>query len=169
MRKLNKLLTVTALVGMAVFSFTSCNNDDDEPAIQEGIESAELSFTEVIGDDRLYPHSDHFDGLGNATEGETHTIVFNSEGVATSGVPLHLDPAGIFKVQLKAWDFTGKEVQNDFINDKSTADGYKAFLVGGDLILNMDTDDQTGAIFQPRELEYMDGTTVNGQFETTVS
>src|SRR5690606_3259 len=65
------------------------------------------------------------------------------------------------------WDYTGKEVQNDFIKDKATAGNYKAFLVGGDFILNPDSDDESGAIFQPREQTYGDGTAVDGKYETT--
>lgn len=167
MKKVNRLLTVGALAGLITLSFTSCDNDDDEPAIREGIERAELIFTEITGGPSLEAHGDHFHGLGGVEEGESHTISFNSDGVATSGGHLHLEPDGIYKIQLKAWDYTGREIQQDFIKDKATADQYKAFLVGGNLILNTETDDQSGAVFQPGEEEYGDGTAVGGQFETT--
>lgn len=167
MKKTNRLLTFGALAGLATFSFTSCNNDDEEPVIREGIERSELIFTEVSGGEGLGAHGDHFHGLGDAAEGEFQTIAFNSEGTATSGGHLHLDPDGIYKLELKAWDYTGREMQQDFLQDKATADEYKAFLVGDEFVLNPDTDDETGAIFQPREQEYGNGTAVEGQYETT--
>lgn len=67
-----------------------------------------------------------------------------------------------YKIELKAWDYTGREVQNDFVKDKVTADSYKAFLTSGDFVLNRDSDDESGAIFQPREQTYGDGTAVDG-------
>lgn len=165
MKKANRLLTLAVLAGMATFS--SCNNDDEEPVNYNGIERSELVFTEVTGGPSLYPHGDHFHGLGGAVEGEAKTIVFNREGTATSGGHIHLDPEGFYKVELKAWDLAGNEVQQDFIASKAAADEYKAFLVGSPMILNAATADQSGAIFQPREMEYGDGTAVQGQFETT--
>ncbi|KEO72209.1 hypothetical protein [Anditalea andensis] len=167
MKKLNRLLTIGALASLATFSFTSCNNDDEEPVVWENIERSELIFTEVTGGASLYPHGDHFHGLGGAVEGESRTISFNSAGVATEGGHIHLDPEGIYKVQLRAWDFTGREVQQDFLADKATASRYKAFLVGAPFVLNQNTEDQSGAIFQPREMEYVDGTAVAGALETT--
>jgi hypothetical protein len=167
MLKTNRLLTLGAIAGLTTFSFTSCNNDDEEPVIREGIEKSELIFTEVTGGEAIGAHGDHFHGLGDAVEGESQTVTFNREGAATSGGHLHLDPDGIYKLELKAWDYTGREIQQDYIKDKATADGYKAFLVGDQLVLNPDTDDETGAIFQPREQEYGDGTAVEGQYETT--
>lgn len=167
MRKLNRLFTVGVLASLIAFSFTSCSNDDDEPVIREGIEKAELIFTEITGDESLEAHGDHFHGLGSAVEGDSHIIAFNSDGIATSGGHLHLEPDGFYKIELKAWDYTGREVQQDFIRDKATADQYKAFIIGGSFILNTETENESGAIFQPREEEYADGTAVSGQFETT--
>ncbi len=163
MKNQNKL-AVLAVIGFFSFSLTSCNKEDNDP-IREGIERAELTLTEVSGDD-LEAHSDHFDGLGSAVEGESVTIQFDENGIATSGGHLHLEAEAVYKIELKAWDYTGKEVQNDFIANKATADSYKAFLTGGNFILNLDSD-HGGAIFQPREQQYADGTAVSGQFETT--
>ena len=72
-----------------------------------------------------------------------------------------------FPLELKAWDHTGREVQNDYIASKQVAAGYKAFLTGGDFILNTATEDESGAIFQPREKKYADGSDVSGALETT--
>lgn len=153
------------LVGFTVFSLTSCNKDGDEP-IKEGIMRAELILTELSGE-AAEAHGDHFHGLDGATEGESITIKFDEKGTATSNGHLHLEADAIYKIQLKAWDHTDKEVQNDFIASKAVADTYKAFLIGGDFILNPASDDESGAIFQPREQTYGDGTAVDGKFETT--
>lgn len=165
MKKLNRLATL-ALVGITFFSLTSCNKDDDKDPIKEGIERSELILTEVSGE-AVEAHGDHFHGLDGGTEGEPTVIKFDENGIATSNSHLHLEAHAIYKIQLKAWDYTGKEVQNDFIKDKATAGNYKAFLVGGDFILNPDSDDESGAIFQPREQTYGDGTAVDGKYETT--
>jgi len=166
MKKQNKFAAL-ALVGLTACSLASCNKDNNDPdPVKEGIEKAELIFTEVSGDG-VYPHGDHFHGLGGAVEGESITVKFDENGIATSNGHLHLEADAVYKIELKAWDYTGKEVQNDFIADKATADQYKAFLIGGDFVLNPDSDDESGAIFQPREQTYADGTAVGGQYETT--
>lgn len=165
MKKQNKI-TSLALVGFTVFSLASCNKDDDNDPIKEGIERAELILTEISGE-AVEAHGDHFHGLGNAVEGESIVIKFDENGVATANGHLHLEADAVYKIELKAWDYTGKEVQNDFIANKATADNYKAFLIGGDFILNPDSDDESGAIFQPREQHYADGSAVSGQYETT--
>jgi hypothetical protein len=156
-------LAAWALVGVSMFFITSCKKEKDPvvpetPKVKEGIQRSELIFTEAIGD----AHGDHFHGLGNATGGTQKVIKFDENGKAVSGGHLHLDAEGVYKIELKAWDYTGKEVQNDYIASKEVADKYKAFLVGGNFILNSDTEEETGAIFQPRETQYGDGTTVSG-------
>lgn len=165
MKKQNKF-AVLALVGLTVFSVVSCDKDDDADPIPDGIQRAELILTEVAGES-LHPHGDHFHGLGDAVEGESTVIQFNENGIATANGHLHLEADAVYKIQLKAWDYTGKEVQDDFIATKGEADNYKAFLIGGEFILNPDTEDESGAIFQPREQAYGDGTAVGGAAETT--
>lgn len=153
-----KKITLAAML-LFVTAFTACKKDNDEVAVKEGIERAELIFTESNG----YAHGDHFHDLADLT-GATQTVIkFDENGVATSGGHLHLAPDAIYKIQLKAWDYTGKEVQNDVIANKATADNYKAFIVGGNFVLNPTTGTaENGAIFQPRETAYGDGTTVSG-------
>ncbi|WP_215226159.1 hypothetical protein [Echinicola shivajiensis] len=151
-------------VALLAFSCT----EDDEPVIpQEGIEKANLVFTALSGDDHLSAHGDHFHGIDGATEGEHISVEFDSDGNALSGGHLHLDPEVIYKVELQAWDYQGNRVESDFIKNKATADQYKAFLIGGDFVLNPDTDDESGAIFQAREKEYADGSAVDGKYEVT--
>ncbi len=167
MRKQNKF-RVIAIMAIAALTFAACSKDDDnqpEP-IREGIERSELILTEVSGDG-VYPHGDHFHGLNDAVAGESIVIKFNENGEAIENGHLHLEVDAVYKVELKAWDYNGQEVQNSFVASKAIADEYKAFLVGGNFVLNPDSQAESGAIFQPREQQYGDGTAVNGQFETT--
>ncbi|MGV3547383.1 MAG: hypothetical protein ACO1N4_09990 [Pedobacter sp.] len=149
-------ITLAAML-LFVAAFTACKKDNDDP-IQEGIERAELIFTEVDG----HAHGDHFHDLADKAGATPIVVKFNNKGAAISGGHLHLEAEAVYKLQLKAWDYTGKEVQNDFITNKATADNYKAFLVGGNFVLNANTTDESGAIFQPRETTYGDGTAVSG-------
>lgn len=149
-------ITLAAML-LFVAAFTACKKDEDNP-IQEGIERSELIFTEVGG----YAHGDHFHDLADLVNGKQTVVKFNDKGAAISGGHLHLEADAVYKIQLKAWDYTGKEVQNDFIINKATADNYKAFLVGGNFVLNASTTNESGAIFQPRETTFGDGTAVSG-------
>lgn len=167
MEKYNTKFLLPSLLVASLLTF-SCSDDDDQvPAIQEGIEKSGLVFTPLSGGDDLSAHGDHFHGLSAAVEGESMRIEFNSDGTATSGGHLHLDPEVIYKLELQAWDYEGNRVEGDFVKDKATADHYKAFLQGGNFILNTETEDESGAIFQPRDQTYGDGTAVQGQYETT--
>ncbi len=154
-----------ALAGFILFSLNACNDDGKEP-IREGIAKATLTLTEVSGDG-VEAHGDHFHGLASGVEGESVTITFDETGKATAGGHLHLEADAVYKIELTAWDYEGKEVQQGFTASKAVADGYKAFLLGGDFVLNPDSDDESGAIFQPREQAYGDGTQVEGQYGTT--
>ncbi|QNL47983.1 hypothetical protein H8S90_14310 [Olivibacter sp. SDN3] len=165
MTKYDKLITLFLMV-FTLFSLGSCSKDDDNTPIREGVERSELILTEVSGEE-VEAHGDHFHGLNDAVEGESIVIKFDENGIATSNGHLHLEVDAIYKIELKAWDYNGQEVQHDFIASKAVADDYKAFLVGGDLILNPDSKNESGAIFQPREQQYGDGSAVNGQYETT--
>ncbi len=165
MKKRNRL-AVLSLFTITLFALASCNKDDDGSPIPEGIQRAELTFTEVSGE-AVEAHGDHFHGLDGGTEGESIRITFDEQGNATSNGHLHLEADAVYKIGLKAWDYDGREVQPDFLTDKATADQYKAFLIGGDFTLNPDSDDESGAIFQPREQTYGNGTAVDGKYETT--
>ncbi len=164
MRKLNNL-SLFLFSGVCAVLLNACKDDKKDP-VKEGVQRSELILTEVTGDG-VVAHSDHFDGLGNAVEGKSVTIEFNEQGNAVSNGHLHLEADAIYKVQLKAWDYNGREIQNDYIASKAIADNYKAFLTGGNFKLNINTGDETGAIFQPRDLKYGDGTDVAGKYETT--
>lgn|SRR5690606_24350643 len=167
MEKYHTKFLLPSLLAASLFTFSCSDDDDPVPVIQEGIEKASLVFTPLSGGDDLSAHGDHFHGLSSAVEGESMAVEFDSDGIATSGGHLHLDPEVIYKLELQAWDYEGKRVEGDFVKDKATADHYKAFLQGGNFILNTETDDESGAIFQPRDQTYGDGTGVEGQYETT--
>jgi len=154
-------LTALAVIGLGMLTVTSCKKDSDDPIIKEGIERSEIILTEVSGTD-VEAHGDHFHGLGNAVEGEKTVIKFDERGTATANGHLHLEADAIYKMELKAWDYEGNEVQNTYIASQTVADQYKAFLVGGNFKLNANSTSESGAIFQPRELKYGDGTDVTG-------
>lgn len=153
------------LMSAAALVTASCKKDK-ETTIKEGVERSEITLTEVTGA-AIEAHGDHFHGLADLTTGTPTVIKFDENGNATANGHLHLEADAVYKMELKAWDYTGKEVQNQFIENKTTADQFKAFLVGGNLILNKDSQDESGAIFQPREATYADGTAVTSQYETT--
>ncbi len=162
MSKFNNL-SLFLIAGACAMLLNACKGDEKDP-VKEGIQRSELILTEISGDG-VHAHSDHFDGLGNAVEGESVTIKFDENGNAVSNGHLHLEADAIYKIQLKVWDLSGKEIQNDYIASKAIADNYKAFLIGGNFKLNVNT--EGGAIFQPRDLKYGDGTDVGGKYETT--
>ena len=105
--------------------------------------------------------------MGGAVEGTPVTVTFDENGNAISGGHLHLDPDGIYKISLKTYDANGAETQNQYIANATAAANYKAFLAGGSFILNINSTDGKGAIFQTRETQYADGTAVSGATNTT--
>ncbi|WDF67030.1 hypothetical protein PQ465_12010 [Sphingobacterium oryzagri] len=165
-KKVSKVALAMAILGIGASSFTSCSNNDTVEPINEGIKSAQLILTEVSGE-TVEAHGDHFHGLDNGTEGTPIVITFDETGRATENGHLHIEADAAYKLELKVWDHQDRAIQNDFIANKSTADQYKAFIIGGAFTLNTETADESGAIFQPREAKYADGTAVNGKYEMT--
>ena len=157
-------LSLFLTAGICTVIFSACKHEEKEP-VKEGIQRSELAFTEISGD-AVSAHGNHFHGLNEGVEGESVTIGFDEGGNAISGGHLHLEADAIYKMELKAWDDLGKEVQNDYIASKTIADNYKVFLTGGNFNLNSNTQDD-GATFQPGDSKYSDGTDVAGQYETT--
>jgi len=155
----NKLIPALMVLGLGMFSLASCSDDDpaNDPA-KDSLKRSELVFTEAEGE----PHGNHFHGLGDKQNGKVVTVKFNDKGEATENGHLHLEAEAVYKLELKTWDENGKEVQQGFIADEATASNYKAFLIGGDFILNQKTEKETGAIFQPREQKFGDGKDVTG-------
>ncbi len=123
--------------------------------------SYKLIFTEVKGT----VHGNHFHDLADKDNVEPSSIIFDNTGKALAGHS-HLKPDGIYKIDFKQFDATGQEIQGQYIKDKATANLYKAFLTGGAFVLNSGNS-LTGAIFQPKETTYGDGSAVTGAIETT--
>lgn len=122
-----------------------------------------LTFTEVDGE----AHGDHFHDLADKAKVEPITVSFDDQGKALAGSHAHLHPESIYKIELKQFDASSKEIQGQYIINKATADSYKAFLTGGSFVLNTNSSSGSGAIFQTKETNYGDGTVVNGAIETT--
>ncbi|MDM1296694.1 DUF4625 domain-containing protein [Sphingobacterium sp. N143] len=123
-----------------------------------------LVFTEVKGE----AHGDHFHDLADIEGVEPLSVNFDASGEPIGHGHFHISPSGIYRVELKQYDATGAEIQGQYIKDKATADSYKAFITGGAFILNPNSENATGAIFQPKETTYSDGTAIpSGAIETT--
>lgn len=139
---------------------------ESQLTIQEKKTSTALIFTEVSGSETSL-HGDHFHGLASGVEGASDTITFDASGNIISNGHIHLVPEKIYKIALKTYDASGNETQNKYIANQATAANYKAFLIGGNFILNTNTIDESGAAFQTRETQYADGTAVSGATNTT--
>lgn len=123
-----------------------------------------LVFTEVKGEG----HGDHFHDLADKEGVEPLSVNFDASGEAIGHSHFHISPSGVYKVELKQYDAAGVEIQGQYIKDKATADNYKVFITGGAFILNPNSENSTGAIFQPKETTYSDGTAIpSGAIETT--
>lgn len=134
---------------------------ESDLAIEKKNPGAALIITKLTGSG-VEGHGDHFHGLDAAVIGASDTVTFDEEGVVMANGHLHLEATGIYRIALRTYDASGNETQNKFIANAATADNYKAFLVGGNFVLNPNTTGETGAIFQTRETQYADGTAVTG-------
>ena len=152
-------LVVTDKKGNATTAEAEFKLEQKDPA-------AALIFTKITGSG-VVAHNDHFDGLGSAIEGTSITATFDETGTAISNGHLHLEPDAIYKISLKTYDANKNETQNQYIADATAAANYKAFLAGGNFILNINSTGGNGAIFQTRETQYADGTAVSGATNTT--
>lgn len=154
------LYAVLCVIGV----LTSCDNKEDYTADLD-LSRSELIFTPVLGDDVL-PHEDHFHGLDNGILGQPLVLKFDKTTPPINNVAkIKADVA--YKIELKTWDKEGNEIQDNFIKNKVTADKYKAFLQGGNFILNQNSETDQGALFFPREKKYGDGNDVVGKYEVT--
>ncbi|ACU57707.1 hypothetical protein [Chitinophaga pinensis] len=154
-----------AFTAIALF-LTACSKDDEKVAPEDPnvISSSRLDFIEVNGS----AHGDHFHDLAEKTgEKDSIAILFNAQGETQNG-HLHLDPHKVYRIQLRVFNKAGHELQQGFLQNKTVADSFKVFLTGGNFVLNPTTGDaENGAIFQPREQVYGDGTSIGGKYETT--
>lgn len=155
------------LLGLAsVIMLLSACADKEDSIIELDLRKSELVFTPVTGES-VQAHGDHFHGLDNGELGSPFVLTFDKNGKVVGNALIKIKSEVAYKIDLKTWDESGKEIQNDFIKDKLTADAYKAFLVGADFKLNPDSENEQGALFQPREKKYGDNTDVAGKYEVT--
>jgi len=160
---MKKYLLAFATISLLI---TACSKDD-EPVIPEdltAVASSRLDLIEVAG----HAHGDHFHDLAEiGGTKDSITILFNAAGEAQNG-HVHLDPHKVYRIQLRLFNSKGEALQQRYLASKSVADSFKAFIVGGNFVLNPTTGDaENGAIFQPREQVYGDGSAVAGKYETT--
>ncbi|RYY56040.1 MAG: DUF4625 domain-containing protein [Chitinophagaceae bacterium] len=139
---------------------------ESDLGIEKQNPSSALVFTRISGAG-VEAHGDHFHGLAGGTEGASDTVTFDGEGAVIAHGHLHLAATGVYKVSLKTYNASGTETQARYIADATTAENFKAFLVGGNYVLNPATTSETGAIFQTRETSYANGATVSGATATT--
>lgn len=100
----------------AVLTFSACSKDDPEPEVpQEEFKSVVFNFIE------LESHGDHFDQTT-----DTVKIIFGQDGNATkSHYDLHAD--AIYRLKVVAYDFAGREMQNEFVEE---ANEHQMFITG---------------------------------------
>nr|WP_315399254.1 hypothetical protein [uncultured Sphingobacterium sp.] len=157
-------VVLLASVGLLI-GVSSCKKDEHVPVAGEEVR-ASLQFTELL-ETKGAGHGDHFHGVTTAKEGAVITVNFDASGNALTKGAINLDAELAYKIDLKVYDEKGIEIQDNFVKNQATAGEYKAFLIGDKLIANANTETNGGAIFQPRETDYADGTKVNGKYEMT--
>lgn len=148
-----------------LFGIVSCKKDEHVPILGEEVR-ASLQFTELLGT-KGAAHGNHFHGVSSAKEGAVITINFDASGNAMSNDITNLNAELAYKMDLKIFDESGAEIQQQYVENLSIAENYKAFLTADNLIANANSETNGGAIFQPRDTSYTDGTKVNGQYEMT--
>jgi len=112
----NSLLLAFVAVG-AIF-IASCSKDDPQPEIpQEETHEAQLTFTEVEWQDGQPVELEHPEVM----------VVTFEDGLAAVGTHIHLEAEKTYKVELTAYDFAGREIQQEFVDDASV---HQAFILG---------------------------------------
>lgn len=112
---MNRLLPI-ALVAGVILTFNACKKDNPEPEVeQEEFKSVIFNFIELVD------HGDHFDQTTDTTK-----IVFGADGNATkSHYDLHA--GATYRLKVVAYDFAGREMQQEFIEE---ADEHQLFITG---------------------------------------
>jgi hypothetical protein len=110
------------LLGLAsVIMLLSACADKEDSIIELDLRKSELVFTPVTGES-VQAHGDHFHGLDNGELGSPSVLTFDKNGKVVGDDLLKIKSDVAYKIDLKSWDESGKEIQNDFIKDKLTAD-----------------------------------------------
>jgi hypothetical protein len=115
MTKINRLLSATMLAGL-VCTFNACKKDSPAPEVsQEEFKSVVFNFIE------LEAHGDHFDSTT-----DTVKVLFGADGNATQG-HYDLHSATSYRLKVVAYDFAGREMQQEFVEE---ADEHQMFITG---------------------------------------
>ena len=115
MTKMYRLLSATLVAGV-ILTFNACKKDDPEPEVpQEEFKSVVFNFIE------LEAHGDHYH-----TTTDTVKIIFGADGNSTeSHYDLHANAT--YRLKIVAYDFAGREMQNELIEE---ADEHQLFITG---------------------------------------
>lgn len=135
MKIIGKTRTII-LLSLAFITFAaSCSKDDPTPEIpQEEVGAAKLTFVEVDW------RGDHAVDIDNP---ETIEVQFDEKGLPPVGTHLHLDAGKTYRLSLTAYDFAGRESQQEFVND---ADVHQVFILGAPAgVFDYDYADPDGA------------------------
>lgn len=117
--KKNRKSIIIALFAIGIFGLAACSKDDPQPEIpQEEVNGAKLTFVEVAWD------GDHAEEMADP---ETVEITFDDKGLPPVGAHAHLDAGKTYRLTLTAYDFAGREMQQEFLND---ADAHQVFILG---------------------------------------
>lgn len=121
---MNKLrnYSLAILVAIIALTFNACKKDPAPELPEEEIGKAALTFVEVERE----AHGDHFH-YNPITGGDSLTIAFDGQGLPPAGTHIHLHEGATYKLSLKAFDFAGREIQQEFL-DKH--DIHQAFILG---------------------------------------
>ncbi|WP_028298144.1 hypothetical protein [Olivibacter sitiensis] len=148
MNKLRNYL-VLGLFALGIVGFSACSKDDPEP------ENPEEEFAKVIFNFiELEDHGDHFDETT-----DTVIVEFGEDGNSTRG---HYDlvEGHTYRLKVVAYDFAGREMQQEFVED---ADDHQFFFTGApDGVLDyVYEDDQVGVTGRFTVLEHADEFVMN--------
>jgi len=121
---MNKLrnYSLAILVAVIALTFNACKKDPAPELPEEEIGKAQLTFVEVERE----VHGDHFH-YNPIVGADSLTIAFDGSGLPPVGTHIHLHEGATYKLTLKAFDFAGREIQQEFL-DKH--DIHQVFILG---------------------------------------
>lgn len=137
-----------AILAVAVTFFASCRKDDPEPELpQEEFASVVFNFIE------LEAHGDHYHQTT-----DTVKVTFGPDGNST-GSHYHLHAGEVYRLKVVAFDFAGREMQHEFLED---ADDHQLFITGAEAGVLKYTyeDDRVGVTGLMEVLKPSDGTMI---------
>ncbi len=139
---------LVAALTLAITFFTSCKKDQPEPEHpQEEFSSVVFNFIE------LHAHGDHYHETT-----DTVKVIFGEDGNAT-GSHYHLHAGEAYRLKIVAYDFAGREMQQEFVED---ADDHQLFITGAQpgVLKYTYEDDRVGVTGLMEVLKPSDGTMV---------